>query len=217
MTAYLLKRLIATIPILVLVTVVVFAIMQVLPGDPARMILGQEATPQALEAVRVRLGLDRPVVMQYLGWVGGILRGDLGRSMMDNTPVSRAIGHALPVTIQITLLALLIALAIGVPAGVISATRRGGIWDALASLASPILIQASLSVAAAILVESALSFLGLGVQPPTPSWGSMLRIGTGYIETAPWVSFWPGMAIFLTVLGINLFGDGLRDALDPKD
>ena len=87
----------------------------------------------------------------------------------------------------------------------------------LPNMASPILVQASLSVAAAILVETALSFLGLGVQPPTPSWGSMLRIGTGYLESAPWVSFWPGFAIFLTVLGINLFGDGLRDALDPRD
>lgn len=82
---------------------------------------------------------------------------------------------------------------------------------------SAILVQASLSVAAAILVESSLSFLGLGVQPPTPSWGSMLRTGTGYLTSAPWTSFWPGLAIFVTVLGINLFGDGLRDALDPKD
>ena len=87
----------------------------------------------------------------------------------------------------------------------------------LPNMASPILIQASLSVAAAILVETALSFLGLGVQPPTPSWGSMLRLGVGYLEVAPWVSFWPGFAIFLTVLGINLFGDGLRDVLDPRD
>lgn len=87
----------------------------------------------------------------------------------------------------------------------------------LPNMVSAILVQASLSVAAAILVESALSFLGLGVQPPTPSWGSMLRTGTGYLANAPWTSFWPGMAIFVTVLGINLMGDGLRDVLDPKD
>ncbi|NLG09627.1 MAG: ABC transporter permease [Deinococcales bacterium] len=87
----------------------------------------------------------------------------------------------------------------------------------LPNIASAVLVQASLSVAAAILVESALSFLGLGVQPPTPSWGSMLRIGTGYLLEAPWTSFWPGLAIFVTVLGINLLGDGLRDVLDPRD
>ncbi|MFA5552025.1 MAG: ABC transporter permease [Trueperaceae bacterium] len=85
------------------------------------------------------------------------------------------------------------------------------------NIASAILVQASLSVAAAILVETTLSFLGLGVQPPTPSWGSMLRIGTGYLLEAPWTSFWPGLAIFVTVLGINLLGDGLRDVLDPRD
>jgi peptide/nickel transport system permease protein len=87
----------------------------------------------------------------------------------------------------------------------------------LPNMGGALLVQASLSVAAAILVETSLSFLGLGVQPPTPSWGSMLRIGVGYLEPAPWVSIWPGFAIFLTVLGINLFGDGLRDALDPRE
>lgn len=87
----------------------------------------------------------------------------------------------------------------------------------LPNMLSAILVQASLSVAAAILVESALSFLGLGVQPPTPSWGSMLRTGTGYLKNAPWTSFWPGLAIFITVLGINLLGDGLRDVLNPRD
>ena len=87
----------------------------------------------------------------------------------------------------------------------------------LPNIISPILIQMSLSMATAILVETALSFLGLGVQPPTASWGSMLRLGSGYLEEAPWASFWPGLAIFVTVLGINLFGDGLRDVLDPRD
>ena len=87
----------------------------------------------------------------------------------------------------------------------------------LPNIASPLVIQMSVSMATAILVESALSFLGLGVQPPTPSWGSMLRIGTNYMQEAPWIAFWPGLAIFIAVLGINLFGDALRDVLDPRD
>jgi peptide/nickel transport system permease protein len=87
----------------------------------------------------------------------------------------------------------------------------------LPNIMSAIVIQMSVSMATAILAETALSFLGLGVQPPTPSWGSMLRLGVGYLETAPWVSFWPGFAIFLAVLGINLVGDALRDVLDPRD
>jgi len=87
----------------------------------------------------------------------------------------------------------------------------------LPNIMSAIVIQMSVSMATAILAETALSFLGLGVQPPTPSWGSMLRLGVGYLETAPWVSFWPGFAIFIAVLGINLVGDALRDVLDPRD
>jgi peptide/nickel transport system permease protein len=80
----------------------------------------------------------------------------------------------------------------------------------------PILVQATLSIAAAIIAEASLSYLGLGTQPPTPSWGSMLSMGQGYLGDAPWISLFPGLFIFLTVLSINLFGDGLRDALDPK-
>ena len=87
----------------------------------------------------------------------------------------------------------------------------------LPNIVSPIVVQFTLSLSSIILLESTLSFLGLGVQPPTPSWGSMLRLGVGYLESAPWVSFWPGLAIFLAVLGINLVGDALRDVLDPRD
>lgn len=133
MATYILRRLLTTAPIILFITMVVFAVMQVLPGDPAVMILGQESTPAALAALRERLGLNRPMHVQYLSWLGDAVRGDLGRSMIDNVPVSRAIAHALPVTVQITLISLVMALLIGVPAGVVSAVRRGGFADALAS------------------------------------------------------------------------------------
>jgi peptide/nickel transport system permease protein len=81
---------------------------------------------------------------------------------------------------------------------------------------SPLLVQASVAFANAILTEAALSFLGLGVQPPTPSWGSMLDTGRKYLTQTPWYSFSAGAAIFLAVLSLNLLGDGLRDALDPR-
>lgn len=81
---------------------------------------------------------------------------------------------------------------------------------------SPIIVQVSLGVAYAILTEASLSFLGLGVQPPDPSWGSMLNTGRSYLLKAPWYGIVPGVAIFLTVLSLNLVGDGLRDALDPR-
>lgn len=81
---------------------------------------------------------------------------------------------------------------------------------------SPVLVQASLAMAAAITAEATLSFLGLGTQPPTPSWGSMLNIAQAYLGRAPWLALWPGLAIFLTVLSLNLVGDGLREVLDPR-
>jgi peptide/nickel transport system permease protein len=85
-----------------------------------------------------------------------------------------------------------------------------------AILVSALLIQTTLAMAAAILAEAGLSFPGLGVQPPTPSWGQMLNAAQGFISSAPWLAYWPGLAIFISVLGFNLLGDGLRDALDPS-
>jgi peptide/nickel transport system permease protein len=86
----------------------------------------------------------------------------------------------------------------------------------LPSAVTPIVVQASLSVAFAILAEASLSFLGLGVQPPAASWGSMINAGRGYLQQAPWIVFGPGAALFVTVLGLNFLGDAVRDALDPR-
>jgi peptide/nickel transport system permease protein len=87
------------------------------------------------------------------------------------------------------------------------------IWP---NVTAPIIVQASLNVSTAILTEASLSFLGLGVRPPTPSWGSSLQGGYQYLSTAPWLSIYPGIAIFIAVLAFNLFGDGLRQMLDPR-
>src|SRR5213592_4251807 len=85
----------------------------------------------------------------------------------------------------------------------------------LPNIVPPLIVQATLAIAAAIIAEAALSFLGLGQQPPAPSWGSMLNTAKNYIDNAPWMAIWPGLSIFLLVLSFNLVGDGLRDALDP--
>ncbi|HEY6700903.1 MAG TPA: ABC transporter permease [Pseudolabrys sp.] len=87
----------------------------------------------------------------------------------------------------------------------------------LPNIMPALLVQATLSIAAAIIAEAALSFLGLGQQPPEPSWGSMLNSAQRFLINAPWMAVWPGLAIFLTVLSFNLVGDGLRDALDPRE
>jgi peptide/nickel transport system permease protein len=86
----------------------------------------------------------------------------------------------------------------------------------LPNILPALLVQATLSIAAAIIAEAALSFLGLGQQPPAPSWGSMLNAAQRFLTQAPWMAIWPGLAIFLVVLSLNLLGDGLRDALDPR-
>ena len=86
----------------------------------------------------------------------------------------------------------------------------------LPNVLPPILVQATLTIATAIIAEAALSFLGLGQQPPAPSWGSMLNTAKNFLSQAPWMALWPGLAIFVVVLGFNLLGDGLRDALDPR-
>jgi peptide/nickel transport system permease protein len=84
------------------------------------------------------------------------------------------------------------------------------------NIVAPLIVQATLAVAAAVIAEASLSFLGLGQQPPAPSWGSMLNTARNYVDQAPWMAIWPGVSIFLLVLSFNLLGDGLRDALDPR-
>ncbi len=86
----------------------------------------------------------------------------------------------------------------------------------LPNITAPLIVQATLAIAAAVIAEASLSFLGLGQQPPAPSWGSMLNTAKNFIDSAPWMAIWPGLSIFLLVLSFNLLGDGLRDALDPR-
>ena len=86
----------------------------------------------------------------------------------------------------------------------------------LPNIVAPVMVQATLAIAAAIIAEASLSFLGLGQQPPAPSWGSMLNTAKNFLSQAPWMAVWPGAAIFVAVLSFNLLGDGLRDALDPR-
>jgi peptide/nickel transport system permease protein len=86
----------------------------------------------------------------------------------------------------------------------------------LPNVIPPLIVQTSLAIAAAVIAEASLSFLGLGQQPPAPSWGSMLNTAKNYMDQAPWMAIWPGLAIFVLVLAFNLLGDGLRDALDPR-
>jgi peptide/nickel transport system permease protein len=118
------RRLLSTVPLLVLVSVVVFALVHALPGDPAVLFLGEEATPEALGLFRARLGFDRPLAVQYAEWAARAARGDLGRSLRTNQPVTEAILQRLPVTLELMVAAILVSLAVALPLGIVSAVNR---------------------------------------------------------------------------------------------
>ncbi|MBI2490933.1 MAG: ABC transporter permease [Candidatus Rokubacteria bacterium] len=128
------RRLLATVPLLFLVSLVVFALVHALPGDPAVLFLGEEADPETLARFRTRLGFDRPLVVQYGEWLGRALRGDLGRSLRTNQPVTEAILQRLPVTLELMAAALAVSLAIALPMGVVSAVRRNSGFDLASTL-----------------------------------------------------------------------------------
>jgi peptide/nickel transport system permease protein len=102
------------------------------------------------------------------------------------------------------------AICLGIP------SHRIILREILPNVIGPVVVEAAVAFSYAVLLESALSFLGLGAQPPEPSWGNMINTGRGFIEQAPWISLAPGLALFVTVFAFNLLGDGLRDVLDPK-
>ena len=131
--AFLIRRLLLTLPILFIVSVVCWSLINLIPGDPATVILGPEASEQAKEQMRERLGLNDPLVVQYVDWLGNVLRGDLGESLRDGTPVSQLILQRLPVTLELALGTFLVSLTIAVVAGILSASNRGTWIDYLST------------------------------------------------------------------------------------
>ncbi len=129
MTRYLIRRLILTIPVLIFVTLIVFSLISLIPGDPARIMLGEEPSKEALEVLRHQLGLDRPIYVRYVIWLNRILHGDLGRSVRDGRPVLDTLLLKLPVTIELALTALLVAWLIAIPAGALAAWKQRSAID----------------------------------------------------------------------------------------
>jgi peptide/nickel transport system permease protein len=123
--AFLIRRLLLTLPILFVVSVVCFSLINLIPGDPATVIMGPEASDQAKDAMRERLGLDKPILVQYVEWIGGVLRGDLGESLRDEAPVSQLILQRIPVTLELALGTFAVSLTISVVVGILSASNRG--------------------------------------------------------------------------------------------
>lgn len=132
--AFLIRRILITIPILFIVTVMVFSLIHLIPGDVATVVLGEEATPQAKAALDHQLGLDQPWPVQYAHWLGNVLHGNLGYSLTDHTPVSVEIAQRLPVTIELAIASFLVALIIAIPTGILAATQRGRLSDYAATV-----------------------------------------------------------------------------------
>lgn len=131
MTAYILRRLITLIPVLIIVGVIVFAIVHLTPGDPAAVMAGQSGTPEQIERIRESLGLDRPLWDQFVDWFGGLFRLDFGESIFLGMPVTQAIVERAQPTLLLTFYALMVQMSIGIPAGVIAAVRRNSWVDRL--------------------------------------------------------------------------------------
>ena len=123
------KRLLLVVPTLFGVSIVVFLVIRLVPGDPATVIMGLRATPEGMAAIRLALGLDLPIHEQYLQWIGNLLTGDLGKDFRSNVPVTELLAVRLPVTIELTVLSLLLALAVAVPLGIRAAVRPRGLAD----------------------------------------------------------------------------------------
>ncbi len=124
MTRFLLRRLILTIPVLLFVSIIVFTIVAAIPGDPARILLGEDVNKETLERLRHELGLDRPIYFRYLIWLGHIVQGDLGRSVRDHRPVRDTILLKLPATLELAGAALIVAWLIAIPAGALAAWKQ---------------------------------------------------------------------------------------------
>ena len=193
MTAFIIRRIIGMFAVLFAVSVLVYIVFILVPGgDPAERMAGKNPTPDNIQNIREKWGFDKPFYVQYvlIPYIGRPVRGQI-LSLREKEFIQAAVGQgAGPLRIMFS--------------------------DLLPNVASTILVFFTLIIATNILTEAGLSFLGAGVRLPNPSWGNLIASGQDQIQTAPWLSLIPGIAIVLTVLSLNIFGDGLRDALDPR-
>ncbi|MDQ2786169.1 MAG: ABC transporter permease, partial [Chloroflexota bacterium] len=129
MTAYIIRRLLLMIPVALLVSIIIFTLLRLTPGDPIRVLLGEDPDPTTIATLRHEYGLDQPIPIQYVNWIGRFLRGDMGRSLRTRQPVSEAIFTRLPATLELGFAAICFSLIISIPIGILSATKRNSVWD----------------------------------------------------------------------------------------
>ncbi len=192
MTRYIARRLMLTIPVLLLVSIIVFALINLIPGDPALIFVGNEAGKDAVEALRKQMGLDKPLVVRYLIWLGRLLHGDLGKSVRDGRSVLGTLLLKLPVTIELALIALAVAWAIAVPAGVLAAWKRRSAVDYAATTVA----LAGISIPNFWLGIMLIYLFAVNLRWLPPS---------GYIE--PWID--PLRSITLMIMPATVLGTAL--------
>ncbi|QDY70982.1 ABC transporter permease [Qingshengfaniella alkalisoli] len=134
MLSFILRRILIAIPTILLISVFVFGMQKLLPGDPVLAMAGEERDPEVIEYLREKYRLNDPIPVQYVNWMGGVLQGDLGISLRTNQPVTELIAQKLPVTIQLAIMAMIFALVIGIPAGILSAVKKGTPIDYVANV-----------------------------------------------------------------------------------
>jgi peptide/nickel transport system permease protein len=134
MTSYLVKRLLSVLPTLLLVSMLIFGLQQLLPGDPAKILAGEEQDPNVVAYLTAKLHLDEALPVRYGYWIAGVVQGDLGESVRTQLPVLSLILQKLPVTAELAFLAMCVAVLIGIPAGIASAVGRGTVWDYVANV-----------------------------------------------------------------------------------
>jgi peptide/nickel transport system permease protein len=133
MNSHLGRRIAQVLPTILLVSMLVFGLQQLMPGDPALVLAGEERDPLVLAQIRQELWLDRPIPVQYMHWIGGVVQGNLGYSWRIRQPVLELVEEKLPVTLQLGVMAFVIAIGIGIPAGILSAVKRNTRWDYIAN------------------------------------------------------------------------------------
>ncbi|WP_088892914.1 ABC transporter permease [Leptolyngbya ohadii] len=204
MLRYIAKRLFDLLPVLLGITLLVFLFLQLIPGDPAIVLLGQRATPDQVEALRERLGLNQPLPLQYLAFLGRLIRFDLGRSIISGIPITRELATRFPATFELSIAAMLVAIALGVPAGIIAAVKKNGWIDNIAMSAS--LLGVSMPVYWLGLLLVYLFAVNLQILPPSG------RLGVD-VNLQPITGFY--LIDSLLQLNFRAFGDVVAHLILP--
>src|SRR5690606_38422225 len=152
MWLFILRRILATIPVMMVVAFVVFLMVRLAPGDPAVVIAGDYATPAQVERIRAQLGLDRPILIQFVSWIGRLARGDLGISIFTNLPVTTLIGQRLEPTVMLSLATIVFSALLAVPLGVLAAWKSGSLIDRAVMVFSVIGFSVPVFVLAYVLI-----------------------------------------------------------------